>query len=80
MVILNNITDLDIDGLISRMNSALNVMNALYTEYSRSVAVGYSYRHEFETPNAHKVYMRADKRMYEEKRKMHEELGIHCRL
>lgn len=80
MVILNNITDLDIDGLISRMNSALNVMNALYTEYSRSVAVGYSYRHEFETPNAHKVYMRADQRMYEEKRKMHEELGIHCRL
>ena len=62
------------------MNSALNVMNALYTEYQRSVATGYAFRHEFKNPTAHKVYMRADKRMYDEKRKMHESLGIHTRL
>ena len=75
-----NSTNIDIGGLINRMNSALNVLNALYTEYHRSVATGFAFRHEFKTPTAHKVYMRADQRMYEEKRKMHEELGIHSRL
>ena len=80
LVVMENCGAQDIDGLINRMNSALNVMNALYTEYQRSVSTGYAFRHEFNTPNAHKVYMRADKRMYDEKRKMHEALGIHTRL
>ena len=80
LVIMPNSTNIDIGGLINRMNSALNVLNALYTEYHRSVATGFAFRHEFKTPTAHKVYMRADQRMYEEKRKMHEELGIHSRL
>ena len=80
LVVLENSGTHDINGLIDRMNSALNVMNALYTEYQRSVATGYAFRHEFKNPTAHKVYMRADKRMYDEKRKMHESLGIHTRL
>ena len=80
LVVLENSGTQDINGLIDRMNSALNVMNALYTEYQRSVATGYAFRHEFKNPTAHKVYMRADKRMYDEKRKMHESLGIHTRL
>ena len=80
LVVLENCGSQDINGLIDRMNSALNVMNALYTEYQRSVATGYAFRHEFDNPTAHKVYMRADKRMYDEKRKMHEALGIHTRL
>ncbi len=80
LVILQGNASEDIGGLVDRMNSALNVMNALYTEYERSVATGYAFRHEFNTPTAHKVYMRADQRMYEHKRKMHEEMGIHTRL
>ncbi len=80
LVIIQNSVNVDIGSLISRMNSALNVLNALYTEYHRSVATGFAFRHEFNTPTAHKVFMRADQRMYEEKRKMHEELGIHNRL
>ncbi len=80
LVVLESSGTQDINGLIDRMNSALNVMNALYTEYQRSVATGYAFRHEFNNPTAHKVYMRADKRMYDEKRKMHEALGIHTRL
>ena len=80
VVILRDASDLDVDALLGRMRSALNVMNALYTEYQRSVATGYAYRHEFNTPTPHKVYMRADKRMYEEKRKMHEEMGVTTRL
>ena len=80
LVILPNSASTDINGLLSRMNSALNVMNALYTEYHRSVATGFAFRHEFNTPSVHKVFMRADQRMYEEKRKMHEEMGMHTRL
>ena len=80
IVILKETSVEQIDNLIGRMDSALNVMNALYTEYERSVSSGYAFRHEFSTPTAHKVYMRADKRMYEEKRKMHEEKGILTRL
>lgn len=80
LVILKETTVEEIEGLIGRMNSALNVMNALYTEYERSVSTGYAFRHEFSSPTAHKVYMRADQRMYEEKRKTHEEKGTHTRL
>lgn len=81
LVIIQDATDKDIDGLISRMTSALNVMNTLYTEYHRSVASGYAYRHECpEGSPSHEVYLLADQRMYEIKRKMHEELGIKNRL
>ncbi|MBP3278510.1 MAG: hypothetical protein J6M44_06110 [Butyrivibrio sp.] len=62
------------------MNSALNVMNALYPEYHRSVATGYAFKHELPNATSHEVYLLADERMYEMKRKMHEELGIHNRL
>ncbi|MCR5558673.1 MAG: GGDEF domain-containing protein [Butyrivibrio sp.] len=80
LVILMDTTVEEIEALIGRMNSALNVMNALYTEYERSVSAGYAFRHEFSSPTAHKVYLRADQRMYEEKRKIHEEKGVHTRL
>ncbi len=67
--------------MMGRMNSALNVMNALYTEYNRSVATGYAYKHECpKDASSHQVYLIADQRMYENKRKMHEELGIHNRI
>ena len=80
LVILKGTDDKDIDALIGRMNSALNVMNALYTEYKRSVATGYAFKHECPDATSHEVYLLADQRMYETKRKMHEELGIHARL
>ena len=81
LVLIEDGSDKDIDALIGRMNSALNVMNALYSEYQRSVATGYAFRHECpEGSPSHEVYLLADQRMYEEKRKMHEELGIKNRL
>ena len=81
LVILEDSTEKDVDALLGRMNSALNVMNALYSEYHRSVATGHAFRHECaENATSHEVYLLADQRMYELKRKMHEELGIHNRL
>ncbi len=80
IVILQGNAAEEVEALIDRMNSALNVMNALYTEYKRSVSSGYAFKHEFSNATAHKVYMRADQRMYEQKKKMHEEMGMHTRL
>ncbi|MCR5671268.1 MAG: GGDEF domain-containing protein [Butyrivibrio sp.] len=81
LVILRDAASKDIDGLLGRMNSALNVMNALYPEYHRSVASGYAFRHECpEGSPSHEVYLIADQRMYAIKRKMHEALGIKTRL
>ena len=80
VVVLRDATSQNINALIERMNSAINVMNALYTEYKRSVATGYAFKHEFESGSSHEVYLLADQRMYDNKRRMHEELGIHARL
>ncbi|MBQ7657528.1 MAG: GGDEF domain-containing protein, partial [Butyrivibrio sp.] len=81
LVVLEESSVKDVDALLGRMNSALNVMNALYSEYRRSVATGYAFRHECpDEATSHEVYLLADQRMYELKRKMHEELGIHNRL
>ncbi len=80
LVVIRDAEGKDINSLIERMNSAINVMNALYTEYKRSVATGYAFKHELESSSSHEVYLLADQRMYETKRKMHEELGIHARL
>ena len=81
LVVLEDSSERDVESLLNRMNSALNVMNALYSEYHRSVAAGYAFRHECpESATSHEVYLLADQRMYETKKKMHEELGIHNRL
>ncbi|RKM61796.1 GGDEF domain-containing protein [Butyrivibrio sp. XB500-5] len=80
LVIIEDASDLDIEALIGRMNSALSVMNALYPEYQRSVASGYAYKHECPDKDSHEVYLLADQRMYENKRRMHEELGIALRV
>ncbi|SFC20047.1 GGDEF domain-containing protein [Butyrivibrio sp. YAB3001] len=80
LVVMRDAATKDINALIDRMNSALNVMNALYTEYHRSVSTGFAFRHECKDGNSHKVYLLADQRMYERKRLMHEELGIKARF
>ncbi len=80
LVIIRDAETKDINSLIDRMNSALNVMNALYKEYHRSVATGFAFRHECDGGTSHNVYLLADQRMYEAKRAMHEELGIRSRL
>ncbi|MCR5404924.1 MAG: GGDEF domain-containing protein [Butyrivibrio sp.] len=81
LVIIEDSQNVDIDALLGRLSSALNVMNALYTEYTRSVATGYAYRHEFtDEATSHEVYLLADQRMYEVKKRMHEELGITMRI
>ena len=80
LVIIRDSAEVDVSALLGRMGSALNVMNALYPDYHRSVATGYAYKHECEGQGSHEVYLLADQRMYELKRKMHEDLGIHMRL
>ncbi len=80
IAIIKDSSGRDISALISRMNSALNVLNAIYSEYHRSVATGFAFRHEFELNNSHEVYLLADQRMYENKKLMHEKLGISARL
>lgn len=81
LVIIEDSANVDIDALLGRLTSALNVMNALYTEYTRSVATGYAYRHEFtDEATSHEVYLLADQRMYEVKKRMHEELGMTMRI
>ncbi len=80
LAIIKDATGRDISAIINRMNSALNVLNAIYSEYHRSVATGFAFRHEFEINNSHEVYLLADQRMYEAKKIMHEKLGIKARL
>ncbi|MBO4457787.1 MAG: GGDEF domain-containing protein [Butyrivibrio sp.] len=80
LVIIKDATSLDISGLINRMNSALNVMNALYSTYSRSVSTGYAFSHECPGKDSHEVYLMADQRMYESKKLMHEQMGIGAKL
>nr|WP_297769908.1 GGDEF domain-containing protein [uncultured Butyrivibrio sp.] len=80
IVIIRDAASKDINTLIGRMNSALNVMNALYTEYKRSVSVGFAFKHEAPDGNSHNVYLLADQRMYENKRRMHNEMGISPRM
>ncbi len=81
LVLISDANGIDIDALLGTMTSALNVMNALYSEYKRSVASGYAFRHECpRDASSHEVYLLADQRMYENKRRMHEELGIKNRL
>ena len=79
-MIIEDASIYDIEALIGRMNSAINVMNALYPEYHRSVATGYAYKHECPEKDSHEVYLLADQRMYENKKRMHEELGISARV
>ncbi len=80
LAIIKDSTGRDISAIINRMNSALNVLNAIYSEYHRSIAAGFAFRHEFEVNNSHEVYLLADQRMYEAKKIMHEKLGIKARL
>jgi diguanylate cyclase (GGDEF)-like protein len=74
----NNIYD--VDTMITRLKDALEVKNVLYPEYRRSVATGYAYSTEIPDGDSHAVYLLADKRMYKNKKKMHEKLGIKARI
>ena len=80
IVIIRDADSLNIDELITKMSSALDVLNALYPTYVRSVATGYAYRHERLGKSSHEVYLLADRRMYENKKIMHEKLGIEVRM
>ena len=80
IVIIRDADSLNIDELITKMSSALDVLNALYPTYVRSVATGYAYRHERPGKSSHEVYLLADRRMYENKKIMHEKLGIEVRM
>ncbi len=80
LAIIKDATGRDVPTILDRIDSALNVLNAIYSEYHRSVATGFAYRHEVENGDSHEVYLLADQRMYENKKIMHERLGIISRL
>ena len=48
MVILKSTTPEEVDSSLDKLTTALDVMNALYPDYHRSVAAGYAFRHEAE--------------------------------
>ena len=70
----------EIESILARLRDSLEVKNVLYPEFRRSVATGYAYNTEVQNANSHSVYLLADKRMYENKKKMHEKLGIAARI
>ncbi|WP_026508994.1 GGDEF domain-containing protein [Butyrivibrio sp. LC3010] len=70
----------DIDSILTRLKDALEIKNILYPGYRRSVACGYAFSTEVNPKDSHSVYLLADKRMYENKKIMHERLGIAARI
>lgn len=80
LVVIKELSGINVGALIDRMNSALEVMNAIYSEYKRSVASGYAFKHECPDGKSHEVYLLADQRMYQNKRKMHDALSAEARL
>ncbi len=70
----------EVDTLITRLQDALEVKNVLYPEYRRSVATGYAMSTELEDADSHAIYLLADKRMYQKKKKMHEKMGMKPRV
>ena len=48
MVIIRNAKEEDVKASLSKLTGALDVMNALYPDFRRSVACGYAFRHEIE--------------------------------
>ncbi len=80
LIIMPNSTSDEIDALISKTRSSLEVLNVLYTEFKRSVACGYAFKHDCPNEDYHAVYLKADERMYAEKKQMHKKLGILTRV
>ncbi len=70
----------EVESLLGRLSDALEVKNVLYPEFNRSVAAGYAFSYEVKGNDSHEVYLLADKRMYEKKKRMHEKLGITARI
>ncbi len=70
----------EVETLITRLRDALEVKNVLYPGYRRSVAAGYAFSTEINDADPHAVYLLADKRMYQLKKKMHEKMGIAARI
>ena len=70
----------EVETLITRLKDALEVKNVLYPEYRRSVATGYAFSNEINDADPHAVYLLADKRMYQQKKLMHEKMGIAARI
>lgn len=89
MVVLRHTTPEAVDAALLKLTGALDVMNALYPGYHRSVAAGYAFRHEVAQKlaedlraedqgvenMARRVYQLADERMYADKERLHEKLG-----
>ena len=61
---------------LRRLYSDLDEMNEKDRTIFRSAAIGYAFRHECHGGDAHKVYLLADERMFENKREQHVRLRI----
>ncbi len=80
MVIIDSISEKQVEQLLRRMNEALHAMNVIYSQYYRSAAYGYAFRHECDSGKSHDVYLLADQRMYELKHKQHLKLKLQDRV
>ena len=56
---------------LRRLYSDLDEMNMKDKSIFRSAAIGYAFRHECHSKDAHSVYLLADERMFENKREQH---------
>nr|MCR5102388.1 GGDEF domain-containing protein [Butyrivibrio sp.] len=80
IIIIPETTEDNVIALIEKAKSALGVLNALYAGFTRSVACGYAFKHDYPDDDAHTIYLKADENMYAQKKKMHKELGILTRV
>ena len=66
----------DAKALIGELERELSILNEKDPVIKRSVATGYAFKSEISETDIYAVYLLADERMYENKSKMHKELGI----
>ncbi|MCR4901296.1 MAG: GGDEF domain-containing protein [Butyrivibrio sp.] len=72
LVLIPQTSEEEVESIIDKLNSKLQMMDEIEPEFIHSVAIGYAFKHETENGTSHTVYMLADKRMYEKKRMQHE--------
>jgi diguanylate cyclase (GGDEF)-like protein len=73
-LVIMNCTDREtVEKNITQMNLQLKALDSSEPDMDHSTAYGYAFRHECPEQSVHDVYMLADQRMYECKRKQHEQ-------
>lgn len=75
LVILMEVTSNEVDSMISILNEQLKQLDLEDPEANHSASYGYAFSSEIPGNDAHDVYMLADSRMYEYKRKYYSHMS-----